>query len=100
MLFSTRIVALRRHAGHKILRKFCHESARKRLISSARSALPAPPDLSCFTKRYSDEPRLPRSLSASQLSIEASDQAIRWADKEIGLGNSPALTFRRRWSRE
>jgi len=31
MLFSTRIVALRRHAGHKILRKFCHESARKRL---------------------------------------------------------------------
>src|SRR6202521_3104858 len=32
-LFSTPMVALLRHPGHKILRTFCHESARKRLIS-------------------------------------------------------------------
>jgi hypothetical protein len=31
MLFSTPMVALFHHAGHKILRTFCHESARKRL---------------------------------------------------------------------
>src|SRR5258708_35509435 len=31
-LFSTPMVALLRHPGHKILRTCCHESARKRLI--------------------------------------------------------------------
>src|SRR5690348_9034221 len=30
-LFSTPMVALLRHSGHKILRTFCRESARKRL---------------------------------------------------------------------
>src|SRR5437870_12479738 len=32
-LFSTPMVALLRHPGHKILRTSCHESARKRLTS-------------------------------------------------------------------
>src|SRR5712664_2815052 len=36
-LFSTPIVALLRHADHKILRTCCHESVRKRLSSTARA---------------------------------------------------------------
>src|SRR5258708_3448997 len=34
-LFSTPMVALLRHPGHKILRTSCHESARKRLKAGA-----------------------------------------------------------------
>ena len=33
-LFSTPMVALLRHPGHKILRTSCHESARKRLTGA------------------------------------------------------------------
>src|SRR5260370_13427131 len=37
-LFSTPMVALLRHPGHKILRTSCHESARKRLKGSDTAA--------------------------------------------------------------
>src|SRR5438874_6932836 len=37
-LFSTPMVALLRHPGHKILRTSCHESARKRLKTAAQNA--------------------------------------------------------------
>src|SRR5439155_20838866 len=38
-LFSTPMVALLRHPGHKIIRTSCHESARKRLITKLKDPL-------------------------------------------------------------
>src|SRR5258708_20372242 len=38
-LFSTPMVALLRHPGHKILRTCCHESARKRLKRQPKQIL-------------------------------------------------------------